>query len=251
MRRALDSDEGFGDQRNFMAMHDADGSVTTTVLWTDPGEDLFGAVARCERVVEGAERLLGGEVYHYHSKLTLKAPGTGGAWNWHQDYGYWYFNGNLFPDMLSVFIAIDPATRENGCLQVIRGSARMGRPRSRIGGRAAHRRAGARGTRLAAAGRRLVRRWTPATRSSCTATRCTARPRTPPGRAATCCFAATTPPPTTPTRTTTCRATRRCTSCRTARSRRAAASTPGRPDASCAPTITRWTRRRFPAPDTP
>ena len=77
--------------------------------------------------MDGAERLLGGEVYHYHSKLTLKAPETGGAWNWHQDYGYWYFNGNLFPDMLSVFIAIDPATEANGCLQVIRGSARMGR----------------------------------------------------------------------------------------------------------------------------
>ena len=127
MRQALANDAGIGDQRNTMAMHDADGSVTTTVLWTDPGDDLFGAIARCERVVDAAERLLGGEVYHYHSKLTLKAPETGGAWNWHQDYGYWYFNGNLFPDMLSVFIAIDPATRENGCIQVIRGSARMGR----------------------------------------------------------------------------------------------------------------------------
>ena len=127
MRRALDCDEAIRDRRNTMATHDADGSVTTTVMWTDPGDDLFGAVARCERVVEGAERLLGGEVYHYHSKLTLKAPETGGAWNWHQDYGYWYFNGNLFPDMISVFIAIDPATQENGCLQVARGSARMGR----------------------------------------------------------------------------------------------------------------------------
>ena len=127
MRRALDCDEAIRDQRNTMATHDADGSVTTTVMWTDPGDDLFGAVARCERVVDGAERLLGGEVYHYHSKLTLKAPETGGAWNWHQDYGYWYFNGNLFPDMISVFIAIDPATQENGCLQVARGSARMGR----------------------------------------------------------------------------------------------------------------------------
>ena len=127
MRRALDCDEAIHDQRNTMATHDADGSVTTTVMWTDPGDDLFGAIARCERVVDGAERLLGGEVYHYHSKLTLKAPETGGAWNWHQDYGYWYFNGNLFPDMLSVFIAIDPATQENGCLQILRGSARMGR----------------------------------------------------------------------------------------------------------------------------
>ena len=97
MRRALDCDEAICDQRNTMATHDADGSVTTTVMWTDPGDDLFGAIARCERVVDGAERLLGGEVYHYHSKLTLKAPETGGAWNWHQDYGYWYFNAIFSP----------------------------------------------------------------------------------------------------------------------------------------------------------
>jgi ectoine hydroxylase-related dioxygenase (phytanoyl-CoA dioxygenase family) len=84
-------------------------------------------VARCERIVGGAEKLLGGEVYHYHSKLTMKRPGGGGTWDWHQDYGYWYKNGCLFPDMLSVAIAVSPSTRENGCLQVLRGSHRMGR----------------------------------------------------------------------------------------------------------------------------
>ena len=38
-----------------------------------PSEDVFGAIARSERVAGGAERLLGGEVYHYHSKLMMKA----------------------------------------------------------------------------------------------------------------------------------------------------------------------------------
>ena len=164
----------------------------------------------------GAERLLGGEVYHYHSKLTLKAPETGGAWNWHQDYGYWYFNGNLFPDMLSVFIAIDPATEENGCLRVIRGSARMGRlDHELVGGQLT-----ADPERVAHAVERLdvvACEMAPATRSFSTATRCTARRRTPRRRAATCCSAATTRPATTPTRTITCRATRRCRYCRTAR----------------------------------
>ena len=156
MRRALASDAGIGDQRNTMAMHDADGSVTTTVLWTDPGDDLFGAIARCERVVDAAERLLGGEVYHYHSKLTLKAPETGGAWNWHQDYGYWYFNGNLFPDMLSVFIAIDPATQASGWPPGHPGLGPHGPPRSRAGGGPAHGRAGAGGARDRAAGGGLL-----------------------------------------------------------------------------------------------
>jgi len=51
----------------------------------------------------------------------------GGAWAWHQDYGYWYHNACLFPLMASCFIAIDPNTRANGCMQVLRGSHHLGR----------------------------------------------------------------------------------------------------------------------------
>jgi ectoine hydroxylase-related dioxygenase (phytanoyl-CoA dioxygenase family) len=96
-------------------------------LWNHPSDDVFGAIARCERVAGGAERLMDGEVYHYHSKLTMKRPGGGGRWEWHQDYGYWYQNGCLYPDLVSVAVAIDRATRENGCMQVLRGSHRLGR----------------------------------------------------------------------------------------------------------------------------
>jgi ectoine hydroxylase-related dioxygenase (phytanoyl-CoA dioxygenase family) len=50
------------------------------------------------------------------------------AWEWHQDYGYWYKNEFLFPDqMISVMVAITEANKENGCLQVIKGSHKMGR----------------------------------------------------------------------------------------------------------------------------
>lgn len=110
-----------------LALNDAEGGSTDLALWNHPSEDVFGAIARCERVAGGAERLLGGEVYHYHSKLTMKRPGGGGRWEWHQDYGYWYQNGCLYPDMLSVAIALDPATRENGCMQLLRGSHKLGR----------------------------------------------------------------------------------------------------------------------------
>jgi ectoine hydroxylase len=57
----------------------------------------------------------------------MKEPRVGGAWAWHQDYGYWYHNYCLFPKLVSVFIALDPATRANGCLQVLRGSHHLGR----------------------------------------------------------------------------------------------------------------------------
>ena len=73
------------------------------------------------------EKLLGGEVYHYHSKMILKDAKVGGAWAWHQDYGYWYQNGVLTPNLTSAFIAVDPCTKENGCLQVIQNSHHCGR----------------------------------------------------------------------------------------------------------------------------
>jgi ectoine hydroxylase len=78
-------------------------------------------------MVRSCEKLLGGEVYHYHSKMIMKDPRVGGAWTWHQDYGYWYQNGVLQPLLASVSIAVDRATRENGCLQVIEGSHHCGR----------------------------------------------------------------------------------------------------------------------------
>lgn len=75
-------------------------------------------VARSKRLVDTAELLLGGEVYHYHTKLMMKDAKTGGRHLWHQDYGYWYKNGMLRPDALTVFIALDACNKTNGGLQV-------------------------------------------------------------------------------------------------------------------------------------
>ncbi|MCC7494165.1 MAG: phytanoyl-CoA dioxygenase family protein [Fimbriimonadaceae bacterium] len=106
---------------------DKDGGVSKLWLTGELGEDMYSAIVRCPRVAGNMDRLLGGEVYHYHHKMMTKEPFVGGAWEWHQDYGYWYHNGCLFPDLASCMIAVDRASRENGCLQVIRGSHRLGR----------------------------------------------------------------------------------------------------------------------------
>ena len=107
--------------------NDASGKATRMATWNHPGDSVYGLAARSHRVVDTMEEMLGGEVYHYHSKLTAKEPRDGGAWEWHQDYGYWYHNGCVFPFMASVMVALDKTTRENGCLQVIRGSHHAGR----------------------------------------------------------------------------------------------------------------------------
>ena len=113
--------------RHAFGRADGEGGRVRLSLWNHPGEGIYGAFARCESVVGSMEKILGGEVYHYHSKMIMKEPRVGGAWAWHQDYGYWYQNGVLFPWLSSVMIAVDAATRENGCLQVLQGSHHCGR----------------------------------------------------------------------------------------------------------------------------
>jgi ectoine hydroxylase-related dioxygenase (phytanoyl-CoA dioxygenase family) len=83
--------------------------------------------ARCARMVDTVEALLGGPVYHFQSKLTAKQPFVGGAWEWHQDYGYWYHNGCIFPHLASCQVALDRSTSANGCLQMVQGSHQLGR----------------------------------------------------------------------------------------------------------------------------
>ena len=126
LRNAAEHNESL--RKSTFSRDDGEGGSVDLALWNNVDESIFGLFPRSERLVNRMEDLLGGEVYHYHSKLIQKNPGTGGAWAWHQDYGYWYQNGLLFPDgVASVMVAVDKATRENGCLQVIEGSHKMGR----------------------------------------------------------------------------------------------------------------------------
>lgn len=107
---------------------DASGGETRLAVRNDLDEEsMYTAIVRSRRIADTMEAFLGSEIYHYHHKMMLKEPRVGGAWEWHQDYGYWYNFGCLYPDMGSALIAVDRATQENGCLQVLRGSHSIGR----------------------------------------------------------------------------------------------------------------------------
>jgi ectoine hydroxylase-related dioxygenase (phytanoyl-CoA dioxygenase family) len=110
-------------------LNDQTGKKTKLTLWFTAGDDSFGLMSRCKRMVTSVKQILGkGEVCHFHSKVMQKEPRVGGAWEWHQDYGYWYKNGFLYPEaMVSVMIALTDANVANGCLQVLKGTHHMQR----------------------------------------------------------------------------------------------------------------------------
>jgi ectoine hydroxylase-related dioxygenase (phytanoyl-CoA dioxygenase family) len=117
-------------RKNALDLNDLSGKKTRLSLWFTPGTDVFGYLTRSEKMILSAAQLLDSDapVCHFHSKLMQKEPKVGGAWEWHQDYGYWYKNQFMFPDQLiSVMVALTAANKENGCLQVIKGSHKLGR----------------------------------------------------------------------------------------------------------------------------
>ena len=72
--------------------------------------------------VAAASQLLGGPVRFWHDQLFCKPPRQGGVVAWHQDYSYWTRTEPMAH--LTCWIALDDATRENGCLQYVPGSHR-------------------------------------------------------------------------------------------------------------------------------
>ena len=70
------------DQHSF-GRKDGEGGTVRLSLWNHPGEGIYGAFARCNKMAEMAEVLLSDEPYHYHSKMIMKDAQVGGAWAWH------------------------------------------------------------------------------------------------------------------------------------------------------------------------
>ncbi len=117
-------------RKNALDLNDQTGKKTKLSLWFTPGNDVFGYMTRSQRIIQSISPLLDSDapVCHFHSKLMQKEPRVGGAWEWHQDYGYWYKNQFMFPDQLiSVMVALSEANKQNGCLQIIKGSHKLGR----------------------------------------------------------------------------------------------------------------------------
>lgn len=72
-------------------------------------------------ILDIVEQLIGPDIIVWSSALFCKSPIRGKSTPWHQDAQYWPIRPL---ETTTVWIAIDPATRENGCLRVVPGSHR-------------------------------------------------------------------------------------------------------------------------------
>ena len=101
-------------------------SFETIFVWNDVlGDDIFAKIGRSYKILDRLSHYYEDDVYDYHNKIVLKYPGIVG-FRAHQDYAYWQGYGCRFPDAHAVFIAIDEATRENGCLRLVPRSHLLG-----------------------------------------------------------------------------------------------------------------------------
>lgn len=79
----------------------------------------FLAAARDETLLAMVQQLIGPDIALWNSSFFAKPANGGHATPWHQDGEYWPIEPLA---TCTVWIAIDAATPENGCLQVIPGS---------------------------------------------------------------------------------------------------------------------------------
>lgn len=85
---------------------------------------LFMQLVRSEQLLGRIRPLIGDDIQLQHSKIATKPPAkNAGPFRWHQDFAYFpHTNSSL----VAVMVMLDDATPENGCMQMVVGSHKLG-----------------------------------------------------------------------------------------------------------------------------
>ncbi|GAB4451317.1 MAG: hypothetical protein OHK0029_00250 [Armatimonadaceae bacterium] len=94
-----------------------DGGGHGVVVGMAVRSDLFREFAAHPRILDALERVLGPDIEFLSDKIVYKSATMDFASPWHQDWTYWEGAHKI-----SVWIALDPANIENGCLKLVPGS---------------------------------------------------------------------------------------------------------------------------------
>jgi len=72
-----------------------------------------------KKILDVVEELMGPNIMLFHDQALFKPAKTGGPVPWHQDNGYWHCSP---ANLVSCWMTLDNAYKENGAMQVIPGS---------------------------------------------------------------------------------------------------------------------------------
>src|SRR5438067_4562350 len=75
-----------------------------------------------DEVLDVVEKILGPDIGLWSSHFICKEPKTGKNTPWHEDSAYWEGRFNRYDSIVTIWLAIDHSTRENGCMGVLPGS---------------------------------------------------------------------------------------------------------------------------------
>lgn len=107
---------------------DDQGRTWGASVWSGLNNSLMSVITQTARMVEAAEAITGEACYFMYSKIVQKPAYDDAIVYWHQGYPAWHYDGCPFPDLFaSCSIAVNENTKDNGCLQVIAKSHRLGR----------------------------------------------------------------------------------------------------------------------------
>lgn len=79
-----------------------------------------------DEALDLVEPFIGPNIGLWSSHFIAKEPHVGRATPWHEDSAYWKGRTDRMDGIVTVWLALDDSTEENGCMRVIRGSHLLG-----------------------------------------------------------------------------------------------------------------------------
>ncbi len=79
-----------------------------------------------DEVLDLVEPITGPDIVLWSSHFISKDPYTGRATPWHEDSAFWEGRVSSYDNIVTVWLALDRSTRENGCMRVIPGTHHNG-----------------------------------------------------------------------------------------------------------------------------
>ncbi|QLE01964.1 phytanoyl-CoA dioxygenase family protein [Galbibacter sp. BG1] len=89
-------------------------------------DDRLFSFLMADEVLDVVEGIIGPNIGLWSSHFICKEPFTGKRTPWHEDSAYWEGRFDSFDKVVTVWLAIDESTKQNGCMGVVPGTHHNG-----------------------------------------------------------------------------------------------------------------------------